>query len=152
MHKTAQADLDMRPTACLHSLDVSNAHNELERGAAAKAIQELVPEMSAWAVPELASVYVGVYVGPSGERLKITRDRGGDQGDPMVGLIYLIVYHSVIARTEQIALPPTQPRGPMHTRTTWTSSPCRQHANASALASARNARRWAYGATWARRR
>jgi hypothetical protein len=103
MHKTAQSDLDMRPTACLLSLDVSNAHNEFDRGAAATAIQELIPEMSAWTTPELASAYEGVYVGPSGERLKITRDRGGDQGDPMVGLIYPILYHSVIIRTEQAA-------------------------------------------------
>jgi hypothetical protein len=103
MHKTAQTDLDMRPSACLLSLDVSNAHNEFERAEAAKAIAELLPDLSAWTSPELAATYTGVYVGSSGEKMHIVRDRGGDQGDPMVGLIYPLVYHRVIMRTEAAA-------------------------------------------------
>jgi hypothetical protein len=48
MHKTVLPDLDVRSRACKVSFDVSNAHIEFERGAAADAIRQLVPELLPW--------------------------------------------------------------------------------------------------------
>ena len=103
MHKTALADLDSRATAGLHSFDVKNAHNEFEHEAALDAIEHLIPEMLPWAEPELSTPTSHVYSGPSGGMLKLRKDRGGDQGDPFVGLVFPLTYHSVIQKTEAAA-------------------------------------------------
>ena len=103
MYKTAQADLDARPLAVLHSFDVSNAHNEYERVDAIRAISELCPDMLPWVNAELTTPTVHVYIGLNGSKLTIPKDRGGDQGDPIVGLIFPLTYHRVIHATESAA-------------------------------------------------
>ena len=80
MHKTALAHLDSCPTSALRSFDVSNAHNEFERADAVQAITLECPDLLPWALPELSTPAQHIYVGPSGEPLKLCKDRGGDQG------------------------------------------------------------------------
>ena len=100
MHKTALADLDSRGHAVLHAFDVSNAHNEFERADAFDANKELVPDLIPWIGAELGTESVHLYVGPSGAPLQLIKDRGGDQGDPMTGLLYPIVYHKAVLSAE----------------------------------------------------
>ena len=103
MHKAALVNLHVRPMAGLHKCDVSNAHQEYERIEAAEAMKALVPELLPWVAGELSLRTSHYYIGPSGAPLKLSKDRGGDQGDPSTGLIYMLTYHRVVMKTEEAA-------------------------------------------------
>ena len=103
MHKTALLDLDTRLNAGIHKFDVSNAHHEYERVDAFQSVASLVPEMLPWVAGELCMPTNHYYVGPSGHTLELTKDRGGDQGDPSTSMIFMLTYHGVIAKTQAAA-------------------------------------------------
>ena len=68
MHKAALLDLDSRPGCCKLSLDASNAHNEYDRAAAARAVQAMVPELLPWARGGLCTAAVHVHVAQDSSR------------------------------------------------------------------------------------
>ena len=103
MHKTALLNLDSRPKAGIHKFDVSNAHQEYERAAAAEAVANKIPELLPWVAAELCTPTCHYYTGPSGAEMPLTKDRGGDQGDATTGMIYTLLYHDVIDKTQRAA-------------------------------------------------
>ena len=121
MHKAALLDLDSRPGCCKLSLDVSNAHNEYDRAAAARAVQAMVPELLPWARGGLGTAAVHVHVARDGSRTLLPKEQGGDQGDALTNQIfphcYKHVAYSVAAaawdrgRTGARLLLPRRPRG-----------------------------------------
>ena len=82
MHRTVLLDLDSRPDAVKVSFDVSNAHNEFDRGCAWRAIQELVPAMAAWAWAPLVATPTHVHVGEGGHETRLRKDRGATRAMP----------------------------------------------------------------------
>ena len=103
MHKTALSHLDSHPASAIRSFDVSNAHNEFERADALEAIAQECPDLLPWASPELIHPAVHIYIGPSGEPLRLCKDRGGDQGDAMVSIVFPLTYKKVVRETEAAA-------------------------------------------------
>ena len=92
MHKAALLDLDSRPGCCKLSLDASNAHNEYDRAAAARAVQAMVPELLPWARGGLSTAAVHVHVARDGSRTLLTKEQGGDQGDALTNQLFPLCY------------------------------------------------------------
>ena len=92
MHKSVLADFDMHPNSVLNKFGVSNAHNEFDRVEALNIVREDIPEMLPWVVSELCITTNHVYMGPSGHPTLIEKSAGGDQGDPIVGILFPLLY------------------------------------------------------------
>ena len=103
MHKTVLCDLDSHPHSVLQSFDVSNAHNEFDREEALDEVARVLPEMLPWVMASFNTDTMHAYVGPSGEKMWLPKSRGGDQGDAQVSLVFPLVYHKVVRRTQEAA-------------------------------------------------
>ena len=103
MHKTALLDFDARGHCCKLSLDVSNAHNEYDRTAAAASVRESVPDFLPWARVALCTATVHVHVGTDGVRTALPKERGGDQGDALTNYIFPLTYKRVTASVRDAA-------------------------------------------------
>ena len=91
MHKTVLTDFDSNEDYVLHKYDISNAHNEFSRSAAIAAITDAVQELLPWAAGELCTSTDHAYTGHLDHSAM-----GGDQGDPMVALIFPLLYSKAI--------------------------------------------------------
>ena len=103
MHKAVLLDLDSRPACCKLSLDVSNAHNEYDRGVAARAVQKLVPELLPWARVGLGAATEHAHVARDGTRTRLPKERGGDQGDALTNVLFPLCYKRVTDAIERAA-------------------------------------------------
>ena len=95
MHKSVLVDLDSRSDAIKLSFDVSNAHNEFDRGYAIQCIREDVPDLLPWVRGPLCHEAVHEYVGMDGSRMQLRKTRGGDQGDAITSLVFPLTYKRV---------------------------------------------------------
>ena len=109
MHKTVLADLDTNEHCVPHEFDVSNAHNEFDRTEALDVIRTEIPEMMPWVLKELCTETYRAYLGSSGEILWIKKSMGGDQGDPIVALLFPLLYSRAIKAAFTAANTPNQP-------------------------------------------
>ena len=103
MHKTVLCDLAARPDACLDSFDVSNAHNEIERAAVIAATRRRIPELAPWVEPWLRTATAHVCILPGAPPVVLTKDRGGDQGDALINLLFPLTYQDVLEKTQEAA-------------------------------------------------
>ena len=103
MHKSIMTDLAARPSACLNSFDISNAHNAIERAAVIAAVRERVPELAPWVEPWLRVETTHVCTLAGAPPVQLHKDRGGDQGDPLINLLFPLAFHRVIEDMEVAA-------------------------------------------------
>ena len=103
MHKTVMTDLAARQAACLNSFDISNAHNEMERAVMITAVRERVPALGPWIEPWLRTYTTHVCTLPGAAPLALTKDRGGDQGDPLINALFPLAFQHILIATEQAA-------------------------------------------------
>lgn len=103
MHKSVLCDLDRRGDACLDSFDVSNAHNEVERASLLDAVRLHVPRLLPWVEPWLYADALHVCHVPGAPPIELCKDRGGDQGDPLINLLFPLAFHKVVCAVRAAA-------------------------------------------------
>jgi hypothetical protein len=103
MHKSVLCDLARRPAANLDSFDVTNAHNEVERAGLIEAVRESVPDLGPWVEPWLRTEAVHVCHLPGASPVQLRKNRGGDQGDPLINLLFPLAFHRVCLATQEVA-------------------------------------------------
>ena len=103
MHKTVMTALEVRPQAALHTFDISNAHNEQERAAMIIAVRRYVPDLAPWAEPWLRVKTHHVCHLPGAAPIVLAKERGGDQGDPLITAVFPLTFRAVVEVTEQAA-------------------------------------------------